>query len=344
MKKKLLSMILCTALVAGIFTGCGSAAGTAAADNAPAEAETEEAAPEEAAEEADAEAAEGGYKIGISVLTMSGQFFIDLVDAAQAEVDVLGGELIVNDANNSAETQVAAVENFISAGVNGIIICAVDTEAVAPVIAEAKEAGISVVCLTSKIEGYDAYIGADEYLLGYTQGAAVGKWIAEKWGTEEEIEAATLNYDLLESVIQRKVGIMEGVKEFAPNVKFVADQTAADQSEGMTATENFLQANPNLRVVCGVSDGAALGAYEAFKANDMTDPQKYIIAGVDATEEALNRISEGTIYQFSVDQNPTGTGKQLVDTCVAIIEGKEFEKDYNQDLVCVTPENISEYK
>ncbi len=344
MKKKLLSMILCTALVAAIFTGCGSAAGTAAADNAPAEAETEEAAPAEAAEEADVEVSEGGYKIGISVLTMSGQFFIDLVDAAQTEVDTLGGELIVNDANNSAETQVAAVENFISAGVNGIIICAVDTEAVAPVIAEAKEAGISVVCLTSKIEGYDAYIGADEYLLGYTQGAAVGKWIAEKWGTEEEIEAATLNYDLLESVIQRKVGIMEGVKEFAPNVNFVADQTAADQSEGMTATENFLQANPNLRVVCGVSDGAALGAYEAFKANDMTDPQKYIIAGVDATEEALNRIAEGTIYQFSVDQNPTGTGKQLVDTCVAVIEGKDFEKDYNQDLVCVTPENISEYK
>lgn len=336
-------MILCTALVAGIFTGCGTAAATPAADDTAVEAETAEA-PAEEAKEADAETAVGGYKIGISVLTMSGQFFIDLVDSAQAQVDALGGELIVNDANNSAETQVAAVENFISAGVNGIIICAVDTEAVAPVIAEAKEAGIAIVCLTSKIEGYDAYIGADEYLLGYTQGAAVGKWIAEKWGTEEEIEAATLNYDLLESVIQRKVGIMEGVQEFAPNVKFVADQTAADQSEGMTATENFLQANPNLRIVCGVSDGAALGAYEAFKANDMTEPDKYIIAGVDATEEALNKISEGTIYQFSVDQNPSGTGKQLVDTCVAVIEGKEFVKDYNQDLVCVTPENISEYK
>ena len=338
-------MILCTALIAGVFTGCGTAAETPATDDTAVAAETETAeAPAEAAEETDAVAAEGGYKIGISVLTMSGQFFIDLVDAAQAQVDALGGELIVNDANNSAETQVAAVENFISAGVSGIIICAVDTEAVAPVIAEAKEAGIAIVCLTSKIEGYDAYIGADEYLLGYTQGAAVGKWIAEKWGTEEEIEAATLNYDLLESVIQRKVGIMEGVQEFAPNVKFVADQTAADQSEGMTATENFLQANPNLRIVCGVSDGAALGAYEAFKANDMTDPDKYIIAGVDATEEALNKISEGTIYQFSVDQNPSGTGKQLVDTCVAVIEGKEFVKDYNQDLVCVTPENISEYK
>ena len=69
----------------------------------------------------------------------------------------------------------------------------------------------------------------------------------------------------MESVIERKNGIMEGVQEFAPNVEFVADATAADQSEGMTATENFIQANPDLRVVCGVSDGAALGAFEAFQ-------------------------------------------------------------------------------
>lgn len=332
MKKKLLSLILCVAMVASLAAGCGNTE----------EAATDAPTAEETVEEAVTE--ESGYKLGISVLTMSGQFFIDLVDSARATIEDMGGELIVNDADNSAETQVAAVENFISAGVDGIIICAVDVEAVASIIAEAKAEGIAVVCLTSKVEGYDAYIGADEYLLGYTQGVAVGKWIAEKWGTEEEIEAATLNYDLLESVIQRKVGIMEGVQEYAPNVKFVADQTAADQSEGMTATENFLQANPNLRVVCGVSDGAALGAYEAFKANEMTDPEKYIIAGVDATEEALNKISEGTIYQFSVDQNPKGTGAKLVETCVAVIEGGEFEKDYNQDLVCVTPENIADYK
>lgn len=336
MKKKLLSLILCVAMVAGVVGGCGNT------EEATADAPAIEEVGEEATEEAVAE--EGGYKLGISVLTMSGQFFIDLVDSAKTTIEGMGGELIVNDADNSAETQVAAVENFISAGVDGIIICAVDTEAVAPIIAEAKAEGIAVVCLTSKVEGYDAYIGADEYLLGYTQGVAVGQWIAEKWGTEEEIEAATLNYDLLESVIQRKVGIIEGVQEYAPNVKFVADQTAADQSEGMTATENFLQANPNLRVVCGVSDGAALGAYEAFKANEMTNPEKYIIAGVDATAEALNKISEGTIYQFSVDQNPKGTGAKLVETCIAVIEGGEFEKDYNQDLVCVTPDNIADYK
>ncbi len=336
--KKIVSLLICLIFAVVLFAGCTSPAPAEQNEGAAAASASEDAGQTAAKEE------DGKKKIGISVLTMAGQFFIDMVASAQEYADANGIELLVNDANNSSETQVAALENFISAGVDGIIVTAVDTEALAPVIAEAKQEGIAVVCHTSKVEGYDAYIGADEYQLGYTQGLAVGEWIAEKWGTEEEIKAATLNYDLLESVIQRKVGIMEGVAKNAPNVKFVADATAADQTEGMTATENFLQANPDLRIVCGVSDGAALGAYEAFKAAQMSDPAKYIIAGVDATDEALNKISEGTVYQFTVDQNPSGTGVKLVETCMAIINGDEFTKDYNQDLVAVTPNNISEYK
>ncbi|HIW41663.1 MAG TPA: sugar ABC transporter substrate-binding protein [Candidatus Mediterraneibacter vanvlietii] len=329
MKKKLLAMLLCAAMSVSVLAGCSGGESETASDGG-----------EETASE---DSGDGGYKIGLSVLNTSGQFFISVIDAAEAAIEEQGGELMVNDAQDSSETQIAGLENFIQSGVDGIIVCAVDAEAVAPVVQEAKDAGIAVVCLTSKVEGYDAYIGADEYTLGYTQGAAVGQWIAENWGTDETIEAATLNYDLMESVIERKNGIMEGVQEFAPNVEFVADATAADQSEGMTATENFIQANPDLRVVCGVSDGAALGAFEAFKSNQMDDPEQYIIAGIDATEEALNQIAAGTIYQFTVDQNPSGTGKQLVDTCIAVINGDDYEKDYEQDLVAVTPDNISDY-
>lgn len=326
MKKKLFAMLLCAAMSVSILAGCSGGESDTASDGGSA-----------------TESQDDGYKIGLSVLNTSGQFFISVIDAAEAEIEAQGGELMVNDAQDSSETQIAGLENFIQSGVDGIIVCAVDAEAVAPVVQEAKDAGIAVVCLTSKVEGYDAYIGADEHTLGYTQGAAVGQWIAEHWGTDETIEAATLNYDLMESVIERKNGIMDGVREFAPNVEFVADATAADQSEGMTATENFIQANPDLRVVCGVSDGAALGAFEAFKSNQMDDPDQYIIAGIDATEEALNQIAAGTIYQFTVDQNPTGTGKQLVDTCIAVINGDDYEKDYEQDLVAVTPDNISDY-
>lgn len=284
-----------------------------------------------------------GYTLGISVLNLTGQFFIQLVDAAKEECAATGCELMVNSCDSDSSKQIDALENFISAGCDGIIVCAVDSEAAKPVIEKAKEQGIAIVCLTSTVEGYDAYVGCEEFVLGYTQGCAVGQRIAEMYGTEEEVQAATLNYDLMESVIARKEGIMEGVLEYAPNVTFVADATAADQEEGMSNTENFLQANPDLKVVCGVSDGAALGAYQAFKAAGMTDPDTYLIAGIDATDEALNLISEGTIYQVSVSQNPTATGKQLVDTAIAVINGASYPKDSLFDLQAVTAQNVADY-
>lgn len=339
MKKRILSIMLSVTMITTLLYGCGKSTEEqpvtepSAQENAAAEEDVKEEAPASAEK----------YVIGISVLNMTGQFFIELVNAAQKQADALGCTLMTNDAKNDSSTQIDALENFISAGANAIIVCAVDAEATAPIVKKAKEQGIAVVCLTSKVEGYDAYVGVEEYTLGYTQGCKVGQIVAEKFGTEEKIEAATLNYDLMESVIARKEGIIAGVQEYAPNVEFVADATAADQEQGMTNTENFLQAHPNLRIVCGVSDGAALGGYQAFKAAGLTDPDKYLIAGVDATSEALKLISEGTIYQVSVDQNPIGTGAVLVDTACHIIKGEAFEKDSIFNLIAVSPENIGDY-
>lgn len=345
MKKRLMALTLSMAMAATVLAGCGSQTADAPTADDAADDTTNDAdeATDEAGETADAADGES-YKMGISVLNLTGQFFIQLVDAAQAECDANGWELMTNACDSDSANQIDALENFISAGCDAIIVCAVDSEAAAPVIAKAKEQDIAVVCLTSKVEGYDAYIGCEEYVLGYTQGCAVGKRIAEMYGTEEEVQAATLNYDLMESVIARKEGIMEGVLEFAPNVVFVADATAADQEEGMTNTENFLQANPDLKIVCAVSDGAALGAYQAFKAAGMTDRDKYLIAGIDATDEALKLIEESTIYQVSVSQNPTVTGKQLVTTAASVLRGESFEKDSYFDLQAVTDANVGDFK
>lgn len=354
MKKKLLALVLSLTMAATMFAGCGSSGDKAADDQqeTPEDAATDDASGDEADDGAEADDSAGeesgeageGYKMGISVLNLTGQFFIQLVDAAQAECDAKGYTLMTNACDSDSANQIDALENFISAGCDAIIVCAVDAEAAAPVVAKAKEQGIAVVCLTSQVDGYDAYIGCEERVLGYTQGCAVGQRIAEMYGTEEEVLAATLNYDLMESVIARKEGIMEGIKEYAPNVVFVADATAADQEEGMTNTENFLQANPDLKVVCGVSDGAALGAYQAFKAAGLTDRDKYLIAGIDATDEALKLISESTIYQVSVSQNPTATGKALVETAANILDGADFEKDSLFDLQAVTDANVADYQ
>ena len=75
----------------------------------------------------------------------------------------------------------------------------------------------------------------------------------------------------------------------------------------------------------------------------MTDSEQYLIAGIDATDEALKLIDEGTIYQVSVSQNPTATGKALVDTAIAVVNKASYPKDSLFDLQAVTSANVKDY-
>jgi ribose transport system substrate-binding protein len=342
MKKSLLVVVVMVLAVMFVFVAC-----TTKAPDSVEEPSTDNAAeaPEQtqdSTEDSEAPADDEAIKIGMSTLNLSNPFFVELTNAAKAYGAERNVEILINDSEDKIEKQVEALENFIASGCKAIIVTAVDPEAILPVVQKARAEGIVVVAHTSKLEEYDAWVAADEYEMGYTLGTAAGKWIAENWGTDEPIEAGVLNYDVLAQVINRKNGIIEGVQEFAPNVTFVADATAGDPQTGMDVTESFIQANPNLRVVLGINDGGTLGAYEAFMAAGM-DGDEYLIGGIDATPEGIAKVAEGGIFRITVDQAPSIAGAKCVELALAALNGEEYEKDYLQDLVPVTAENIADY-
>ncbi len=330
MKKSFLVVVVLVLTALLMVTGCST--------TAPIPEEPQEQAAEEASEAPEDEV----IKIGMSTLNLSNPFFVALTEAAKAYGEERNVEILINDSEDKIEKQVEALENFIASGCKAIIVTAVDPEAILPVVQKAREEGIIVVAHTSKLAEYDAWVAADEYDMGYTLGTAAGKWIAENWGTEETIEAGVLNYDVLAQVINRKNGIIEGVHEYAPNVEFVADATAGDPQTGMDVTEGFIQAHPNLRIVLGINDGGTLGAYEAFMAAGM-DGDQYLIGGIDATPEGIAKVADGGIFRITVDQAPSIAGAKCVELALAAMNGEPYEKDYLQDLVPVTADNIADY-
>lgn len=333
---KKLTVVLVLVLVAMFMV-------TACTKTPPAAEKKDEPKTEEVKEVADEEVKEEEIiKIGMSTLNLSNPFFVALTNAAKEYGAENNVEILINDSQDKIEKQVEALENFIALGCKAIIVTAVDPEAILPVVKKARAEGIVVIAHTSKLEEYDAWVAADEYDMGYNLGTTAGKWIAENWGTEDRIEAGTLNYDVLAQVIARKNGIIEGTLEYAPNVVFVADATAGDPQTGIDVTESFIQANPDLRVVLGINDGGTLGAYEAFMAAGM-DGDNYLIGGIDATPEGLAKVAAGGIFRITVDQAPTTAGKKCVELALKAINGEEFEKDYIQDLVPVTSENIADF-
>ena len=279
-------------------------------------------------------------KVGITVLDLANPFFVELTNAEKAAVEKLGGSVTINDPKDDVSKQIEALENFIAAKYDAILITAIDPKAVMPTIRKARAQGIIVIAHTDKLEEYDAWVAADEYDMGMTLGEEAGKWIKAKLGGKAEV--ATLNYDIMPQVIKRKQGMIDGIKKYAPAAKFVADVLGGTPEKGMSGAENFLQAHPNIKVIVSINDGGALGALQAVKAAKK-DSADFFIGGIDATQEALSKIAAGEIYRATVDQSPKVAGETCVELAVKALNKQPFEKDYHQKLKIVTMANIKDY-
>ena len=134
MKKKIIGVILATAMVATLFTGCGSKTEEAAA---PAEAAQEEAAPEaedtapaEAADAADATAdAAGGdlasKKLGVCNYQFSDNFMTLFRTELENYLIAQGfskDNITIVDGQNDQATQTGQIDNFINDKVDVLII------------------------------------------------------------------------------------------------------------------------------------------------------------------------------------------------------------------------------
>src|ERR1700689_1341471 len=70
--------------------------------------------------------------IGVSLLNLSNEFIVMLDQAMNEQAKQLGVELIVNDAQRSAEKQVQQAESFIAQKVDAIILNPCEVEASSP--------------------------------------------------------------------------------------------------------------------------------------------------------------------------------------------------------------------
>ncbi len=263
-------------------------------------------------------------KIVYAQIDLVNPFFISRLKGAQAKAKELGIELLVHDAQCDVARQVAAMENYIAQGVDGIIIIAVDAAAMPDVVKQATDAGIPVLGVIVQLEGQTAGCVLDEYEFGYQAGLNAGEWIAEKLGGEAEV--ALIGYPEMPQNKFRIQGQKDGMHELAPNAKIVAEQSANNPQDGMKAMEIILQAHPNIKVVICHSDAVAVGAYEAVMASGM-DSDEFFIGGIDATPPAIEKMKENGIFRATVDMMPEQEAAKDVEKMVKMINGEKVEDE-----------------
>lgn len=324
----------------GVF-GCAQPAapadgGASASDNGGASAEGTAAG---------GEAASGlaGKKVGITFSDLSNPVWAELVKEAERYGKEMGLEITYVDAQSDTGKQVTQVENFIQNGMDAIIICAVESNAIADVTKKAMDEGIYVVGYTQTLDNCNAQYLVDPYNTGYACGERAAKWINENYKDEAVVEWGLMDLPTFPEIIDRANGIKDGIAENAPNAKLVATAPALTAEEGLSNAENFLQANPDMKVIACIGGGGSVGGNEGLKTTT-TDFASVGLFGIDATEQEIQNIMNGDPQKSSIS---LGGGKAharaLVDMSAALLNGETIEKDQFMPIEVIDSTNAQAY-
>lgn len=317
MKKRVVSLLLCVALVGTLAAGCG-------------------AADKEAKKDKKATETEGGLKLGITLYSLKNEFTVRIANAAEEMANEMGAELVVYDGNYDPSTQISQVETMISDGVDGIILNPQDAEACAPCVDKAVAAKIPIVGVNTRVKSdkLTSYVGSQDVIAGEMEMQKIVDLLKGK-GKIVIIEGPMGQ----SAQIERRQGI-QNVLDKNPGIEVLAEKTANwSRSEGMTVMENWLQAFDEIDAIVAENDEMALGAREAVKAAGKNIPA----VGVDGITDALTAIKNDDLIA-SMFQDGAGQGSKSVEVLIKAIKGEAVEENYWIDFEEVNKDNVAEFE
>lgn len=318
MKKKLLSAVLSVAMVASLLVGCG---GSGSSDTASA---------------GSSDAAAGG-KVGVAMPTKDLQRWNQDGSNMEAKLKEAGYDVDLQYASNDIATQVSQIENMISSGAQVLVIASIDGDSLGTVLAQAKEAGISVIAYDRLIMNSDAvsyYATFDNYMVGTKQGEyirdqldldnAAGPFNMEIFTGDPGDNNARFFYggamDVLKPYIDEgKIVVQSGQIDF-DNVATANWSTETAQSRmDAIISANYADGTKIDAVLCS-NDSTALGVTNSLEANYTAEWP--IITGQDCDVANVKNMIAGK-QSMSIFKDTRTLADKTVEMVDAIMKGSE---------------------
>jgi ABC-type sugar transport system substrate-binding protein len=285
-------------------------------------------------------------RIGACVMDVRNPYHAYLEEGYDAFNEAAQGKVVIEyvDGEGDPEKQVSVVENYIQKGVDAIILNAIDASATKDVVDKALAQGILVEQYPNQ-EGITAALTYDEYNWLFDLGVEAGKWINDKLGGEATV--ASFNLPTIETAQQRYQGFVDGVYSVADKdkVNMLEPIGSNDQETAYAGMETLLQAHPDIKVACAITDGPALGAYEAIVAAGKASDD-FFVGGADGQELALDLIEEGTIFRCDAAGKlmVSELGFRLAENIVKAKLDLPYEREFLAETMIVDKSNIKEFR
>ena len=234
--------------------------------------------------------------IGLSLDTLKEERWQRDRDNFIAEVQSLGGSVIVQSANSDDTRQVRDIESLITRGVDVLVVVPHNGEAMTRAMRSATEARIPVIAYDRLIMNSEvaAYVTFDNVKVGETQ----AQWVVDRWTFEKPLRVVRIygaptdnNAKLFK---QGQDNVLSPLIA-AGKVQVVAEDWALDwKPENAKKIMNaaITRSGHAFDAVVVSNDGTAGGAIQALLEEGLAG--KIIVTGQDADLAGCQRIMRGT--------------------------------------------------
>jgi ribose transport system substrate-binding protein len=272
--------------------------------------------------------------IGMTQINQTAVFFTQMNEGANQAAKDAGCTLSIANANNDSAKQNSDIEAFVSQGVTGLIVVAIDVNGVLPAVKAARDKGIKVVAIDATLEDgkVETFVGVDNAKAG----EQIGKWVVDNGLAKDKTYGVV---DARNSFIQNQREDAYKKVVDAAGAKYTQSVSGDNvQEKAAAAAQNLVTAQANLNVVYTTGEPATVGAAAALAKNTTTK-----IVGWDLTKEVIACVDSGLCVAI-VQQDPKQEGIEAVKELKSLINGGAAKGFIDVPITIVTKANVEPYR
>lgn len=266
--------------------------------------------------------------VGLVMKSLANEFFKTMEEGARKFAAADGSfELIPVGMNSETDidTQVSAMENFITKQVDLIVVAPADSVGMVASVKKAIDAGITVVNFDVTLDKKalkDAGLPEDFLFVGPDNALGseiVGDYLGKTIGKRSKVFIIEGNPGA-DNAKQRKEGFMRSVKKY--NLNVLASTTAHwETEEANTVVTNLLTKYPDVKGIMCANDSMVLGAVKAVEAAGKI--KKVKIVGFDNIGAVQSLIKEGKALA-TIDQFGPEMAANAIKVGMRILKGEKL--------------------
>ena len=278
--------------------------------------------------------------IGATFGSLGNPFFIAMGKGVETKAKEINPNVRITtvSADYDLNKQFSQVDNFIAAGVDMLLINAVDPKAIEPAVKRAQAAGIVVVAIDVAAAGADATVQTNNVKAG----ELACQYLVDKLGGKGDI--IIINGPQVSSIVDRVKGCKDVLAK-APAMKILSDDQdgKASRDGGLNAMQGLLTRFPHVDGVFAINDPTGIGADLAAK---QLGRNEMIITAVDgAPDIEVELKNPNSLIKASSSQDPYTMALLAIGVGNEIIKGnKPAEPMTLMDPKLLTADNIAEFK